>query len=551
MIHSATEARGAHRLVAEAACVGVLVIVVHLLFRLSAGFLVGVLNDDGVYVTLGKAIAQGAGYRSIHLVDAPLHLKYPPGLPLLLAAPWALGGTLAAVQATVAVLHPLVTGGAAALIWWVGRRWLEVSAWPLAVCAVAPLTLDGTIQYFNIALTEPYLVIGWAAALALAAPICAPGVATQRLGRAVALGLVVAGTTLFRSVGIALVAAVLLALAVHRRWREAAAFAAAALAPLLLWETLQASWMTREPVSRQLDDLSYWRWLGVNRPLAFVGHAAPVVAANGVEYVGLLASQLFSNQWFGVVVVLAVAGAVAVACVRLWRSHTALVASTLSATALTLVWPFVQDRLVLPLLPFLGLLAATTVETGARRAPARLKLALPAALGLAALAVTLRQVELRAAAARVYETRAPVADEDRSAVLMLALRSRFISHTVGWVRALTVPEDRIMVDAPASVYLYTGRRAVAAVPPERLLGSSVFDVPGRYLASHMLADSLALVVWAPPAPGLERDIVTIQARCPDALRREGPVFPAFFRIRRDERCLREQVLAAGAAVRAR
>src|SRR2546430_5169987 len=139
-----------------------LVIGGHLLFRLSRESRIGALTDDGVYVVLGKAIAQGDGYRSIHLVGAPLQVRYPPALPLLLAVPWALAGTLGAVRATVAVLHPMVTGAAAGLVWWLGRRQLPLSPTPLAVCAVAPVFLDPLIQYFNIPLTEPYLVLGWA-----------------------------------------------------------------------------------------------------------------------------------------------------------------------------------------------------------------------------------------------------------------------------------------------------------------------------------------------------------------------------------------------------
>jgi hypothetical protein len=130
----------------EAVAAGVLVAVVHVLLRLSAGFLVGALNDDGVYVVLGKAIAQGEGYRSIHLVGAPVQVRYPPGFPLLLAVPWALGGSLGAVRATVAVTNLLATAGAASLVWWIGRRRLGVAPWPLAVCAVSTLLLDGTIQ---------------------------------------------------------------------------------------------------------------------------------------------------------------------------------------------------------------------------------------------------------------------------------------------------------------------------------------------------------------------------------------------------------------------
>src|SRR2546426_2053782 len=259
----------ARQAVVEAALVGLVVIVGHLLLRLSGAFAVGALNDDGVYVALGKAIAEGDGYRSIPPAGAPLHVRYPPGFPLLLALPWALGGTLAAVRATVAALHPVVAGAAAGLVWWTGRRQLELAPASLALCAVCPFLLDPVIQYFNIPLTEPYLVLGWAGVLVLTPPLLDPPTADAvPWARALAVGLLLAATTLFRAVGVALIPAVLLALATHRRWEAAAACAAAVGVPLLLWEALPAHWLARRPGSSQPDDLSYWRWLGVNGPVA-------------------------------------------------------------------------------------------------------------------------------------------------------------------------------------------------------------------------------------------------------------------------------------------
>jgi hypothetical protein len=538
---------GERRFLAEAVVVGLLVSAVHLLFRLSAEFPVGVWNDDGVYVVLGKAIAAGEGYRSIHLVGAPLQVKYPPGFPLLLAVPWGLGGSLDAVRATVAVLQPLAVGIAAGLVWWLGRRWLELSPWPLAVCAVASLVLDGTIQLFNIALAEPYLVVGWAGVLALVAS--EPREGAQRLGRAVALGLVLAATTLFRTVGVALIPAVLVALALHRRWKEAAASAVVLLIPLVGWQALQAYWVARNPVSFQPDELSYLRWLGEQGPLALAGSAAPLVIRNSREYVRELADNLFSYRAVGIVVVIVAAAAAGVGCFRLRRSHTVLVLTTLSISALVLMWPFGQGRLVLPVLPFLGLLTASTVEAARRRTRGRVRWVLPAALALTAVVVTLRQFELRDVAGRSYQTGVFPRPQDRSATVFLAFRSRFIYQVSHWVRAHTTPEDRIMVDAPASVYLYTGRQTVRASPPESHLGASLFEVPGRYLAGHILADSVTVVVWGPPAPELRRDIVTIRARCPDVLEQELDAGFACFRVRRNEACLRELVHGAADSTR--
>jgi hypothetical protein len=539
--------RGERRLLTEACAVAFAVAIVHLLFRLSAGFLTGALNDDGVYVVLGKAIAQGDGYRSIHLVGAPVQARYPPGLPLLLAIPWALGRGLGAVRSTVAVLNLLATATAAGLVWWIGRRRLGAGSVLLAVCAVSPFVLDPTIQYFNISLSEPYLVLGWATALVLAYPLVDPaapdgGGGGKAVLRAALVGLVLAATVLFRSAAIALVPAVLGALALHRRWRAAAACAVASLVPLAAWTMLRAAWMARGPVSSVPDDLGYWRWLGVDGPLALAGYAGRTTAANAVEYVPKLASYLFSSQAIGVGIVGVASVAVAVACVRMWRAHTALVVTTLAASALTLLWPFAQGRLLLPLLPFLGLLAAGAAQLGIRRMPTRFAWAAPVALGLTALAVTLRQVQLREAAGRAYQTGVLPPAEDLSPTLTLAVRSRFIYQVAQWVRTHTAREDRIMVDAPAAVYLYTGRRTVAGQPTESRLASSVFGVPGRYLAERILADSVTVVVGA---PGLEQDIRTIAASCPRVLERDPSTPAVYFRVTRDETCLRHRILARG------
>lgn len=529
----------------EAAGVAVLVAAVHILCRLSASFLVGALNDDGVYVVLGKAIARGEGYRSIHLAAAPVQVRYPPGFPLLLAIPWALGGSLDAVRATVAVANVLATSAAAGLVWWIGRRDLGVGPWPLAVCAVSAFVLDGTIQYFNIPLTEPYFVLGWAAALVLARPLFDPGGPGRwSVTRAAGVGLVLAATTLFRTAAVGLLPAMLVALALHRRWRAAAACGVGGVLPMVTWATLRATWVARGPVSSVPDDLGYWRWLGVDGPFALAGLAGRTIFTNAVEYVPKLASYLFSSQPVGIGIVGLASVAVAVACAKLWREHTALVATTLSASALTLLWPYAQGRLLLPLLPFLGLLAAATVGAGSRHLPRRVAWGATAALGLTALAVTLRQIELREAAGRAYWTGA-MRLEDRSPALTLALRSRFIGDVTGWVSRNTNLQDRVMVDAPAAVYLYTGRRTVPGQPTESRLASSVFGVPGRYLAERILADSIAVVVWAPPASQLEQDILAVEARCPGVLARERSARVMYFRVTRDEICLRQKVLQGG------
>ncbi len=49
-------------------------------------------GDSAQYLSLGKALAEGVGYRDTHLPSTPWHVHYPPGFPLLLAGEWLLFG---------------------------------------------------------------------------------------------------------------------------------------------------------------------------------------------------------------------------------------------------------------------------------------------------------------------------------------------------------------------------------------------------------------------------------------------------------------------------
>jgi len=371
-------------------CVGVFAAVVaaHLLLRESALFLVGAFNDDGAYVMLGKSLADGAGYRLRYLVGAPVAVKFPPGLPALLAIPWALGGTLAAVRATVGILNPLACGLAAAIIWLIGRRDLRLSPGPVAVAAIGPFLLDQATQYYSIPLAEPYFLLGWTGAVALAP-------AVRRVPGALALGFVLASTTLFRSAGLVLIPACLAVLALRRvPWRVFAAAAAAAIAPLIVWGVLHARLVAEGPLSASPDEVPYWSLIPFG-PTQLPAYLLRAVWNNGSAYFSELSAVLGGPVVVGDLLVLAALVAAAVGAAWSWRRAPAVSWTAAASLATVLAWPFAQDRLLLPVLPFAGLLAAVAIDEGAKRLPARLRLAAPIGLALAALIVGLRQVELR------------------------------------------------------------------------------------------------------------------------------------------------------------
>src|SRR2546428_9015968 len=117
-------------------------------------------------------------------------------------------------------------------------------------------------------------------------------------------------------------------------------------------------------------------------------------------------------------------------------------------------------------MPFAGLLGASTLQLGVTRGSVMSRRLAYALLGVVALMGGVRQVALRRAAEAALASGAPPPPENRSPLYVLAGNSRYIFGVVSWVRANTTSQDRIMVDAPAAVYLYTGRKTAAAAPAE-------------------------------------------------------------------------------------
>ncbi|MGH7520643.1 MAG: hypothetical protein ACREMI_05150 [Gemmatimonadales bacterium] len=501
----------------------------YLLLRGSALFLVGAFNDDGAYVMLGKSIAEGTGYHLTYLVGSPVAVKYPPGLPALLAIPWALGGTLTAVRATVGILNPLACGAAAAVIWWIGRRDLALAPAPLAVAAIGPFLLDHAIQYSAIPLAEPYFLLGWAVAVALAATVTRPP-------GALALGLVLALATLFRSAGVALVPACLAALALRRvPWRVVAICAAAATGPLIVWGVVHGRMVAAGPLSSSPDEVSYWSLIPFG-PVQLPVYLVHALWNNSRRYVSEFSAVLAGPVVVGYALVLAALGTAAVGAVRSWRRAPAVALTAATALAVVLVWPFAQDRLLLPLIPFLGLLSAVAIDEGAKRLPERWRLAAPLGLALTALIVGLRQVELRSIAAAAFVQGQQPAPRDASIFLTLAKNSRHIATVSEWARTNTSPQDRLLVDFPAGTRLYSGRLTAPASPAEAGYAPSVFEHPGRYLTARILDDSITVIALGIRGPIL-RDVETVSRTCPAVLRR-ALSFAEVYHVIRDDICLR-------------
>src|SRR3989449_92428 len=414
------------------------VFLAHVALRAAGRILIGAFNDDGPYVRLGKALAGGIGSRLICLVGDPVAVKYPPGLPLLIAVPWKLFGTLPIVRATIGLLNPLASGAAAGMIWWIGRRKLGAAPAVLALCAIGPFFLDAVIQYFNIPLSEPYFVCGWATALLLAYRMADAGPGAARPALAAPLGLVLALTALFRTAGVVLLAAVLVALVLERRpWREVTLCAGVALVPLAVWHVVHAAAVARGPLSPLPDETPYWRWLPLGQPSQLLSYAARGLGNNGLGYLRYLSGYLAQSHVVGPTLAAALAVAALAGGVRAWRAHTALVVTVSWGVATLLLWRVWGGRLLLPILPFAGLLAASTLQLAVRGGSVTLRRFMYALLGVVALTVAVRQVELRRAAEAALASGAAPRAEDPSPLYGLAGNSPCSFGVVQWVRANT------------------------------------------------------------------------------------------------------------------
>jgi hypothetical protein len=513
----------------------VVVFVAYALSRPPAVATLGRLYDDVVYLSVGKSIAEGHGYRSAQLVGAPIHAKFPPLLPAIYALGWRAFGTLDAVASMALWLNIVVASLGAGVLWWLARRELGVGPVVAALFVAVPIVTDRTMFYFSGAASEPWLLLGWATSLVLVrrltrlAESAAPAVGTS-----LALGLMLAATALARTQGTAIAVAVVAVLAMCRiGWRRWLIVAAAAAIPLVGWAVWHGSMMARGPLSTLPDQNGYLSWIpmgGVTEltrfALAMTKMSVPLYWQSAAEVlVGWI-----STKTLALASAMMLAGLVGVALLTpRFPAMSLSIAVTLGVLA---IWPYVQDRFLTTVLPVLGVAAAFAVQRTLALLPAPVRRAALAAVALMTVGVLIANGRLRAEQAR---------GQSRS-VYVLAT-----AQMVNWIDANAALDAHVMVESGGAIYLRTGRRTSIPNPEEPTLGKSVFEQPFRFLATQLLADSVDTVVIWDGAPG--RAAVPLRAlamRCPGVLTeavqdstRAVTSGVHFYRVRRDPPCLRE------------
>ena len=478
--------------------------------------LVGVFYDDGIYLTLARSLAEGHGYRLPYLPGAPAAVHYPFGYPVFLAGLWRLWPSFpanvalfkAANAALMGLFAFMLSASLGAKV--TGRRWLG------ALVVAAGATAIPLVATASVLFAEPlFLVLATGACWAAESARHADG--KRLVGLVAGAGLLAGAAALTRSIGVAVVAGVVIAL--WRRPRAAAAAGAIGLAPLVPWGLWVAAHhaetdpaiLSNYGTYGDLVGQSGWGWLSLGN-VADLGRPLAALALPPMP----LALWTAAAAWTMLVITLGV--------VVLARRAPATGWTLAGYLALVALWPYGPDRFLWAVVPWLALAFAAALgwmhQQGADQRSWR-GLLRPLALVTGVLVVTGFTLN----GARGYLLGSATAAQ------------RGISETfrvvLPWVREATHPNDVIAGEDEALLWLYTGRRAVP---------SSLWRARGRS-AEYLGPDSLKAyfdrmgvqhVILTGPGSDAARTLDAMLARFPGYLNPEqvwpGPMMA--FRVAR-------------------
>jgi hypothetical protein len=313
-------------------------------------------GDNGVYVALSRSLVELHAYLSIHNPVPMPHTHYPPGYPAILALAALIG-----INPWLPIKLVTVPFSAVGVV--VGYLWLRrrctpgVALFAAFVTAISPGLL--ALSY-----TELSDVPFWA--LLMLALWSLEGAPREARGRILLAGMATAAAYLTRTAALPIVVAAIGWLALEKRWRQLAIFAAIALPAMAWWY-----WWTHAHAAGTVYGDQFW-YLNVYQPE--LGRASPVdllkrIPDNVQAYGGTMLPLLFRGQAgplaFGLV---ALALAIAGWSLRLRRiGLSEWIFPLYGGMLLVCPVPWAGERYMLPILPLALAYAAEATLWGVRR----------------------------------------------------------------------------------------------------------------------------------------------------------------------------------------
>ena len=307
----------------------------------------GVLQDDGMYLIDGKALAEGAGYRILSLPAQPHDTRYPPLYPLYLSLAWRAVPSYPATLTAAVMLSWLCLPMVLLLgYWWcVGQRFSV----PLTWLTVGLFALNPYVLFFvsNLGSELMFMVFLFGALLA-----------AERSGWRWALlaGAIAGAAYLTRTSGIALLPAAIAYYCSKKQARGGLAFTLGmlpAMAGWAVWSRLHAA------PGHDVVTLCYTNYLGYYFTNVGWDNIAHVLARNSASLLEAMGSLVFPQMmegWLAKVILWPLAGLMIAGCVRMVRQGYARFYTlfALVSAGMLLVWHFqANQRFILPLAPIL------------------------------------------------------------------------------------------------------------------------------------------------------------------------------------------------------
>lgn len=421
--------------------------------------ILGVFHDDGIYAVVGKAVAQGDGYRIVSLPTAPAQTKYPFLYSYLLSWIWALNPSFPQNIALLKGLNVTVL----VAIFFVAVIYYRRAAGGSTAAAAALFAVLVCCNPIIFGFTDYVLSDLWLVLLSLCAlTLCAGAEADRgRFSRLLLLAGITGLACLSRSAALPLVFAGAIHTFMVRGWRGAAYFllgVALFMAPWLAW-----LWYHSQPPTDSL----FAYYTAYDATGAAAGEWAAAMKRHGSIVLGNARYLSDMLEMFYLTPLLPGFGFFLV-----FFSFLGVIASArreeifawsffVISVALLLAWPFHPGRYMAPMAP-LALLLLFRGMTGAH---SRLKTALRQfASGhcLARLAWSPALIILLLDG--VWLSSFLLNHDDQSTRGLYGRRLPYswtgFEESFAWIRAHTTPDTLLATAYDPMYYLYTERRAI-------------------------------------------------------------------------------------------